>query len=142
MPIEFHPKPGAIVVCDYNTGFIEPEMVKRRPVIVLSPQIGGRAGLCTVVPLSTRKPDPIMAYHCEMNDIDPPLPYPWDSQGIWVKGDMVSAVSFARLELIRLGKDANGERLYRRNLLSDDQMKRVRSCVLHAMGMAALIKGL
>ena len=31
--LNFQPKPGSVVYCDYK-GFIEPEMVKKRPVIV------------------------------------------------------------------------------------------------------------
>jgi mRNA interferase MazF len=31
MPLKFHPEPGTILICDYTTGFIAPEMVKRRP---------------------------------------------------------------------------------------------------------------
>ncbi len=33
--LNFQPKPGSVVYCDYE-GFIEPEMVKKRPVIVIS----------------------------------------------------------------------------------------------------------
>lgn len=71
-------------------------MVKRRPVIVLSPKISARPGLCTVVALSTSPPKPIMAYHCQV-DFDPPLPDRMASKGVWVKGDMVAAVGFHRL---------------------------------------------
>jgi uncharacterized protein YifN (PemK superfamily) len=38
MAITFHPEPRMVLVCDFTTGFKEPEMVKVRPVIVLSPQ--------------------------------------------------------------------------------------------------------
>jgi uncharacterized protein YifN (PemK superfamily) len=55
MPLTYHPETGTILICDYNLGggFIEPEMVKRRPVVVISPRFRHRDWLCTVVPLST-----------------------------------------------------------------------------------------
>ena len=54
MAIGEHPAPGTILICDFKQGFREPEMVKQRPVIVLSPKIGIRAKLCTVVALARR----------------------------------------------------------------------------------------
>lgn len=74
--IREHPKIGTILICDFDQGFKEPEMVKRRPVIVVSPKISTRPGLCTVVALSTTEPRPKMPFHCEI-DLDPPLPPPW-----------------------------------------------------------------
>ncbi len=41
-----HQRTGAIVICDYH-GFIAQEMIKRRPVVVIS-RVRGRANLCTV----------------------------------------------------------------------------------------------
>jgi uncharacterized protein YifN (PemK superfamily) len=87
MAITYHPKPGTIVLCNYDTGFAPPEMVKRRPAVVVSPQTHTRAGLCTVVPLSTTPPKPVLAYHC-LVVIDPPLPDPWTAKEAWVTCDM------------------------------------------------------
>ena len=42
MAITFHPKPGQILMCDFTYGFREPEMIKNRPVIVLTPSMAGR----------------------------------------------------------------------------------------------------
>ncbi len=47
-----HPQVGSTLICNYGTGFVAPEMVKRRPVVVIS-RLRRRADLCTVVPLST-----------------------------------------------------------------------------------------
>ena len=38
MTLGFHPNAGDIVICDYATGFKPPEMVKVRPVVVISPR--------------------------------------------------------------------------------------------------------
>ena len=62
MAITFHPNPGTVLICDFN-GLIIPEMVKTRPVVVISPRLRHRTGLCTIIPLSTTPPDPKMPWH-------------------------------------------------------------------------------
>jgi uncharacterized protein YifN (PemK superfamily) len=141
MPINDHPAPGTILVCNFDGTFREPEMVKPRCVIVVSPRIRARARLCTVVCLSTTAPEPAQQYHCQL-DIRPHLPWPWGSDGIWVKGDMVYSVGFHRLDLIRLGKGLDGKRIYRMDTLSAEQMNQVKCCVLRGLGMSALTKHL
>ena len=129
------------MTCDFNAGFKKPEMVKRRPVVVLSPKIAARPWLCTVVALSTYPPDPIMPYHCQI-DIRPRLPRPFESDGVWVKGDMVYSVGFHRLDLIRIGKDRHGKKIYRYDPLTSENIKKIRICVLRGMGMSVLTKHL
>jgi len=109
MPINEHPLTGSILVCDFASGFKEPEMVKRRCVVVLSPKIAARPGLCTVVALSSTAPRPVLGFHCQI-DIEPRLPAEFFSDGVWVKGDMIYSVGFHRLDLIRTGKDDQGRR--------------------------------
>jgi uncharacterized protein YifN (PemK superfamily) len=116
-------------------------MVKRRPVIVVSPQISWRPGLCTVVALSTTAPDPVRPYHCKLTLV-PPLPPPWASE-MWVKGDMIITAGYHRLDLIRVGKDdSTKRRTYRMNPLNKEQLKQVRECILHGLGLFALTKHL
>src|ERR1700683_938285 len=134
MAIAEHPRPGVVVMCDYNSGFRAPEMVKRRPVVIISPRIRARPGLCTIVALSTTAPTPIMPNHCQI-DLRPRLPEPFQSDGIWVKGDMINTVGFHRLGLVRLGRDGTGKRKYLLDPLSDDTLRRIRSCVWKAMGL-------
>lgn len=141
MPIQQHPPLGTVVMCDFTCGFTEPEMTKRRPVVVLSPRIVNRHKLCTVVTLSDTAPDPVMPYHAQI-DLVPKLPPRWENTGIWVKGDMVNAVGFHRLDLIRLGKDATGKRIYLLEPLSDGNIKIIRQCVLRAMALSGLTKHL
>ena len=64
--LTFQPKPGTLLVCDFGTGFKMPEMVKKRPVVVISPR-RRRSRLCTVVPLSTTAPNPVERFHHLMN---------------------------------------------------------------------------
>lgn len=141
MPIREHPKPGTILMCDFSNGFKIPEMAKHRPVVVLTPKIMNRHHLCTVVALSRTAPDPMMPYHRQIT-ITPALPRPWASEGVWVKGDMVNAVGFHRLDLIRKGKNPDGSRRYHYEPLDDENFKIVRQCVLRAMGLSTLTKHL
>jgi mRNA interferase MazF len=107
MPLRFHPQLGTVLLCDYSTGFILPEMVKRRPVVVVSPPFKRRTGVCTVVPLSTTPPLPIEKWHVLL-PIEPPLPKPFHRSPVWVKADRSAAVSFERLDLPQAGRDASG----------------------------------
>ena len=141
VPLLYHPKPGTILVCNYDTGFRPPEMVKRRPAVVISPPISARGELCTVVPLSTTPPDTIRPYHRSIV-IDPPLPAPWSSRIVWAKCDMVFAASFQRLDLIRLPKVYGQQRQYRLDILPSDDLSAIRAGVLSSLGLLHLTKHL
>lgn len=136
MAITIHPEPGTIVICDF-AGFRPPEMVKRRPAVVISPRLRNRRGLCSVVPLSTTDPWPPMPFHYRLA-VAPPLPAPYDEPHHWVKGDMIATVSFDRLFLPCGGKDASGKRLYDVRVIDDADLREIRACVLHGLGLSAL----
>ena len=70
------------------------------------------------------------------------LPGKWGNQERWIKGDMVNAVGFHRIDFLQIGKDANGKRIYLMTSLPDDTMKTIRKCVLHGMGLSSLTKHL
>ncbi len=58
--LTFHPKPDTLLICDFDRGFKAPEMVKKRPVVVISPRRRkSTPQLCTVVPLSSSAPNPV-----------------------------------------------------------------------------------
>ena len=141
MPITEHPPLGTILICDFSAGFKVPEMVKRRPVVVISPKIAARAQLCTVVALSTTDPVPRMRFHFQLR-VWPLLPKPWDNDFMWVKGDMVYSVGFHRLDLIRMGKRPDGKRNYVTRCLTDDQIREVRRCLLRSLALSDLTKHL
>ena len=141
MAIREHPNPGTIVTVDYGRGFVEPEMVKRRLAIILSPNIKNRPGLCTVVPLSLTEPNPRMPYHAQL-DVPFELPEPWGNVPRWIKGDMINAVALHRVNLLRMGRTQDGSRIYQFRTLSSDEMRRVRRCVLHGLGLSGLTKHL
>ena len=84
-------------------GFKEPEMVKKRPVVALTPSMQGRGQLVTVVALSSMKPNPVQKFHCLLPKASLPMSGKFQSNETWVKGDMVYAVVFHRLDLIKVG---------------------------------------
>jgi len=67
MPIRYALSPKTIVLCDFDKGgFRSPEMVKRRPAIVLVGRLPRRDNLHTVVPLSGTASHPDCVYHCQI----------------------------------------------------------------------------
>jgi uncharacterized protein YifN (PemK superfamily) len=95
LPLGYYfPRPGDVLICDYSTGFVVPEMVKHRPVVVVSGRERNARGLCTVVPLSTTAPDPIEAWH---HCFDVTIPG-WAEGTCWAKCDMLATVGFKRLD--------------------------------------------
>ena len=141
MGLRYHPRQGAIVTVDFDAGFVAPEMIKRRLCVVLSKPIQNRQKLVTVVPLSLTPPDPRMPYHYCLS-IPFALPQAWGPAPRWVKGDMICAVSWARTDLLRLGKNADGKRRYQEEVLPPTEFRRVTACVLHGLGLSALTKHL
>lgn len=137
MPIQYAVPPGTILLCDYDTGFRAPEMVKRRPVVVVSPRLPHREQLCTVVPLSTTAPGREVLYVCRI-DLVAPLPDPFSATTVWAKADMLATVGFARLDMFRTARGATGKREYLRPMLPAGALQRVRNSILHAIGMGHL----
>jgi mRNA interferase MazF len=136
MALTFHPEPGTVLVCDFH-GCVGAEMNKRRPVLVISPKLKHRTGLCTIVPLSTTEPRVVQPYHLRI-EFNPVLPPPFDSPEMWVKGDMVASVAFQRLELIRTQRMANGKREYLTAQISGNDLSAVYRALLNGLGLARL----
>ena len=136
MGIQFHPEQGTILICDFK-GFVPPEMIKRRPVVVVSPRLRKREGLCTIVPLSTTPPKEVAAYHFKLH-VAPTLPAPYNSDFHWVKADMVYTVSFDRLFLPFGCKDGGGKRIYDVRVIDKADLLKIQQCLLHGLGLSAL----
>ena len=81
MPIKEHPPAGTILICDFETDFKLPEMVKIRPVVVVSP-------ICRtprpVYWVFHHQLEPKLSFHEEIS-IDPRLPHPWDAKSVWIR---------------------------------------------------------
>ena len=138
MALTYHPRPGEIVLCDYSTGFIAPEMIKRRPVVIISPRLRNRQSLVTVVPLSTTPPVPVEQHHCSIV-LSSPLPKPFDSPQMWAKCDMLATVALARLDRFRAGRVLGDYgRQFTTGSVRPAQLNDIRKGVLHALGLSSL----
>lgn len=124
------------MLCDYDAGgFRPPEMVKRRPAIVLVGTLPGRNNLHTVIPMSGTPSDENKKYHCKI-ELDQPLPEPFAETVWWVKADMVATVGLDRLDLFQTARDQYGKRKYLSGLrVTDEQFAAVREAVRHALGL-------
>lgn len=100
MTISFHPRPGTVLMCDFTTGFIVPEIIKMRPVVVVSPHHIRRQGLYTVVPLSRTAPDPLEQYHVHFAK----TPVADQFGPCWAKCDLVTSVSAERLDRKKIAR--------------------------------------
>ncbi len=96
MGLLYQPRPGNVVMYDF-AGYIVPEMIKVRLVVVLARNRKNRR-LVTVVPLSTTAPSVVEDHHHEL--ATNPLPA---KAGVrcWAKCDMVATVSLARLDRVK-----------------------------------------
>ncbi|MGB8326467.1 MAG: type II toxin-antitoxin system PemK/MazF family toxin [Steroidobacteraceae bacterium] len=133
MPLQFQPKPRSIVVCDFS-GFIEPEIIKRRPVVILAVH-KRNSKLVTVVPLSTTAPDQIEAHHYRLRQN--PIPGEQATE-VWAKCDMLAVVSIERLDLVRTARGPDGKRQYLRLQIGQDQFDAIRRGVASALGLISL----
>ncbi len=125
MPIVFHPNAGTLLVCDFS-GMVEPEMVKFRPVIVVSPRLRQRTGLCTIVPLSTTVPTSIMPWHCKLV-LDTPLSPKWEKTELWAKCDLLYTMRFERLD--RFHVRVGSHRKYYDRRIADEQLLEIKDCI-------------
>ncbi|WP_192845092.1 type II toxin-antitoxin system PemK/MazF family toxin [Aureimonas sp. AU20] len=133
--MKFLPQRGAIVVCDYSTGFQPPEMVKRRLAVVVSPKLPNRDNLCAVIPLSTTPPKAGVTYQCRVRmPADPPAPFEGTEK--WAKADMLATVSCHRLDFLRIGVDrTTGQRIYYRHTLAAEEMRKIEAALLAGLGL-------
>lgn len=123
-------------MCDFNTGFRVPEMVKKQLVVVISRK---HRELATVIPLSGTEPQPLEKCHREMRDVSLPLKY--RGSRMWAKCDMVTTVAFARLDRVRQGKHpTTGKRMYSAKPVCHEDLTAIQEAVLHVLGLSHLTK--
>jgi len=116
-----------VLVCDFR-GAIAPEISKVRPVVVISPNHPRRAGLVTVVPLSSTPPAPVRTFHYCLGR--PPIPT-W-STALWAKCDLVTSVAIARLDRIRLGHGNYGV-----GHIEEEELQQIRLAAARSFGVDA-----
>lgn len=134
MPLQYSPRTGTIVICDFNTGFQPPEMVKRRPAVIVSRKSMGKSGLVTVVPLSTTPPNPVKLFHHKLI-LSNPLPHPYSAPLMWAKCDIINTVSLNRLWLPCDRKDSSGKRQYVTRMVNSADLNAIHQCILVAIGI-------
>ena len=118
-------------MCDFGTGFKAPEMVKKRPVVVLSNR---HREVATVVPISTTEPVPVEACHHELADSS--LPLPLRGKPHWAKCDMVTTVALWRLDRVRGKKHpTTGKRTYSSRMVSSEDLVAILEAVGSVLGL-------
>lgn len=128
MAITYHPAIGEALWCDYSG--IEPEMVKRRLVVVVAPRASQRFNLTTVVPISASPPNEAKPWHVKLQRD------PWpkgDKADLWVKCDMINVVCFHRLSGYHFRW--NGARKYAKMQVSLMELRAIRQGVSLALGL-------
>lgn len=123
--LQFHPRKGAVLICDFK-GNIVPEIIKKRPVVVIAPRLPYRSGLVTIVPLSTTPPEYDVSYVVKLNryygnDVSTPQQY--------AKCDLVCSVSLKRLDRIKVGY-----RKYMCPVMDEQDLQNVLDGVKNALG--------
>jgi uncharacterized protein YifN (PemK superfamily) len=122
--LSFVPAPGSIVICDFE-GYVQPEMVKVRRVVVVSPMRAFKYltdATVIVVPLSEVEPRPTLPWHHRI----PPGRYA-GLRTCWVKGDLIAHVGLGRLDRILHGRN------WIIPILQVDDLFAVRSAVANAI---------
>lgn len=126
MTLPYFPKRGEVLVCDLDTGFQPPEMVKKRPVVVVSTKQSHGRKLCTVVPFSTTETVPPSAWHHPLPHVIIPG---WKASGpIWAKCDLLVTVGFARLNKPYVKTRSHG-RSYVEVVLAPQDMAAIDACL-------------
>ena len=131
MSLPYFPHQGEILICDFDDLAVGAEMVKRRPVVVVSRHETHRRKLCTVVPISTTAPSPQRGWHH-------PIPHVtvtgWQANApMWIKCDMLATVSFERLNKPYLKTRTGRKHVTHR--LADADIAAVAQCIRYYLGL-------
>ena len=140
MPITFRPASGDILLCEFGPDprdpetfplnappvSVRPEMHKRRHVVVINSNVAN--DLIVVAPLSTLPPAPVKPYHYFI----PAGRYPFIGRDSWLKGDMLIAVSLARLDRLKVKGSLS------RTPLNATDRRACQVAMLNALGLGRL----
>lgn len=147
MSINFSPKVGQILECDYGEykldangnvvqdvdHHIPPEMIKNRLVVVLNGKLNQKS--CIVVPLSTTHDlqKTLRGIHVEIPETEIPDFVYFQKQVRWAKADMIQQVSVTRLNRPRTARGHDSV------LLSYEMVGQIQKAVIKAISAASLI---
>ena len=129
-------------MCDFS-GYVAPEIVKMRRVVVVSPSSRGQR-LALVVPISTTAPRVILPVHVKLPGQSVYQCFDGATE-VWAKADLIAHVRFDRLNRVRVpARDALGNPIPRKHVyiatvtLSAADLAAVRKAVLHSLGLGRL----
>lgn len=126
MTINFQPRAGMVLICNYETGFTPPEMTKTRRVVIVSEDDHNKYGLCTVVPFSTTPPNVEQPFHVKFAAKS--YPFLHQESPTWAKCNMVSTISQQRLDRIGM----NGQYISPR--ISEEDSLKIYKAILTVFG--------
>jgi mRNA interferase MazF len=127
MTLTFFPRAGQVLICDFS-GFKEPEMVKPRRVIVVSPRLPYRSEIVAVVPISTTQPRHNLPFCFRLSRNYHPQEA--DDVPCWAKADMLMNLGLYRLSGFKIGR-----RKYVYPQLTGPDLAAVRHAVLCGLGL-------
>lgn len=129
--ITFSPVEGTVLVCDFSIGFRPPEVIEKRPCVVISKQRTNRR-LCVVVPISTTESTNRKAIVVPLLSAK----YPFLRRDGWAKCHAPSTVSITRLSMMRDPVAGRGLDT-RHTMLDAADLQAVRLGVARFIGAAA-----
>lgn len=138
MALRFQPQFGQVLICDFPKEFAPPEMIKRRPVVCVSPKVRNRFGIATVIPLSTTAPARKSAFNVEVT-LSQPISPAYPDLTCWAKCDMVYTLSWSRLNPPKVGA-CNGSHQYNFIVLPPGTMCEILTGVLVGMGVTGSVR--
>jgi len=135
MSLDYHPRPGDILLCHFPECLQVPEMVKARPILVLSSPLPGRRELLCIVPLSTTEPAPVRPFHLEIPIARMPRRLQSKAARVWAKCDMLYTFSLVRLDRFKAGRDrSTGRRMFEQGRITPDELRDVRKRAAGVLG--------
>jgi mRNA interferase MazF len=127
VPLPFYPRAGQVLMCDFS-GFKEPEMVKPRPVIVISPRLPHRSEIVAVVPISLTPPRHALPFCFRLSKNYHPDEL--DDLPCWAKADMLLNLGLYRMSGFKVGR-----RKWEYPVLSASDLAGVRHAALCGLGL-------
>lgn len=131
MPLTYFPRAGQVLVCNFE-GFQPPEMVKIRPVMIISPRLPDRGEIVTVVPISLTPPRKEVPYQVRLSKNYHPKE-PADLP-CWAKCDMVMNIGRWRLDGFKVDR-----RTWANPQATGEDLNLVRRGVIFGLGMGHLL---
>jgi uncharacterized protein YifN (PemK superfamily) len=131
MPLPYLPESGEVLICAFDDVAQGAEMIKRRPVVVVSTKSSHHRRLCTVVPISTTAPIPPRLWHHQLSGLNITG---WKaSAAMWAKCDMLATVAFDRLNAPYL-KSRHGRR-YTMQQVSAADLDAIQTCLTNYLNL-------